>query len=206
MIQTSFEIEWAGEKWAWCRNLEFEQNFPPIWICHRQVWGVLQGSKWRREFPWVHFSCQSWFSSLIHLSPRALLLLRLAPIIIQSSPTTSCSSRALYVTSSLRHLLIWGSSKNRQTKWRDLNEQLLAKSTLTRQFWDTRPKPAYGRQGIGWDRGAMIQLRRVHFGVAMFWENLYFLRYSVSLTGGSNRPSGHSLRKCSFFVTHTFRH
>ena len=29
----------------------------------------------------------------------------------------------------------------------------------------TRPKPAYGRQGLGWDRETGIQFGRVHFGV-----------------------------------------
>ena len=29
----------------------------------------------------------------------------------------------------------------------------------------TRPKPAYGRQGLGWDPQATTQFGRVHFGV-----------------------------------------
>ena len=29
----------------------------------------------------------------------------------------------------------------------------------------TRAKPAYGRRGPGWDRGARIQFKRLHFGV-----------------------------------------
>ena len=48
------------------------------------------------------------------------------------------------------------------------------------QFNQTRPKPAYGRQGLGWDRRARIQLGQVHLGVDTFWENLYFLKYSGS--------------------------
>ena len=35
-------------------------------------------------------------------------------------------------------------------------------------FVETRPKPAYGRQGLEWDRQVRIQLRRVHFGVDIF--------------------------------------
>ena len=30
---------------------------------------------------------------------------------------------------------------------------------------DSRPKPAYGQQGLEWDCGVRIQFRRVHFGV-----------------------------------------
>ena len=42
------------------------------------------------------------------------------------------------------------------------------------QFVVTRPKPAYGRQGLQWDRWVRIQFRRVHSGVDTFWENIYF--------------------------------
>ena len=34
----------------------------------------------------------------------------------------------------------------------------------------TRPKPAYGRQGLGWDRQARIQFRQVQFGMDTLWE------------------------------------
>ena len=47
-------------------------------------------------------------------------------------------------------------------------------------FVQTRSKPAYGRQGLGWDRQARIQLRQVQFGVDTFWGNIYFLKYSGS--------------------------
>ena len=46
-------------------------------------------------------------------------------------------------------------------------------------FKSTRPKPAYGRQGLGWDRQARIQFRQVQFGDT-FWGNIYFLKYSGS--------------------------
>ena len=38
----------------------------------------------------------------------------------------------------------------------------------------TRPKPAYGRQGLEWDRRVRIQLRRVHFGVDTFGRIFIF--------------------------------
>ena len=41
----------------------------------------------------------------------------------------------------------------------------------------TRPKPAYGRQGLEWDRRVRIQLRQEHFGVDTFLENIYFKKY-----------------------------
>ena len=31
----------------------------------------------------------------------------------------------------------------------------------------TRPKPAYGRQGLDWDRWARIQFSQVHFGAKL---------------------------------------
>ena len=37
-------------------------------------------------------------------------------------------------------------------------------------LFDTRPKPAYGRQGLGWDRQARIQFRQVQFGMDTLWE------------------------------------
>ena len=51
----------------------------------------------------------------------------------------------------------------------------------------TRPKPAYSRQGLGWDPQAMIQLGRVHFGV-----------FSIDRGGG---PGGNK-RHMHFFVSH----
>ena len=41
-------------------------------------------------------------------------------------------------------------------------------------FNRTRPKPAYGRQGLEWDRRVRIQLRRVHFGVDNFGSIFIF--------------------------------
>ena len=38
----------------------------------------------------------------------------------------------------------------------------------------TRPKPAYGRQGLGWDRQAMIHFRQVQFGMDTFVGNIYY--------------------------------
>ena len=41
-------------------------------------------------------------------------------------------------------------------------------------FLSTRPKPAYGRQGLEWDRRVRIQLRRLHFGVDTFGRIFIF--------------------------------
>ena len=41
-------------------------------------------------------------------------------------------------------------------------------------FGPTRPKPAYGRQGLEGDRWVRIQLRRVHFGVDTFGRIFIF--------------------------------
>ena len=38
----------------------------------------------------------------------------------------------------------------------------------------TRPKPAYGRQGLEWDRRVRIQLRRVPFWVDTFGRIFIF--------------------------------
>ena len=38
----------------------------------------------------------------------------------------------------------------------------------------TRPKPAYGRQGLGWDPQATTQFGRVHFGVFQLTRRLLF--------------------------------
>ena len=45
----------------------------------------------------------------------------------------------------------------------------------------TRPKPAYGRQGLGWDRQARIQFRQVQFGMDTLLLGEYIL-----LTKGPN--------------------
>ena len=42
-----------------------------------------------------------------------------------------------------------------------LSMNLKKKSLL---FIKTRPKPAFGRQGLDWDRWARIQFSQVHFG------------------------------------------
>ena len=34
--------------------------------------------------------------------------------------------------------------------------------------------PAFGRQGLEWVLQVKIQIRRVHFGVDTFWENIIF--------------------------------
>ena len=41
-------------------------------------------------------------------------------------------------------------------------------------FIATRPKPAYGRQGLGWDRQARIQFRQVQFGMDTLLGNIYY--------------------------------
>ena len=41
-------------------------------------------------------------------------------------------------------------------------------------LYTTKPKPAYGRQGLGWDRQAMIQFRQVKFGRDTFLGNIYY--------------------------------
>ena len=41
-------------------------------------------------------------------------------------------------------------------------------------FYLTRPKPAYGRQGLEWDRRVRNQLRRLHFGVDTFGRIFIF--------------------------------
>ena len=45
---------------------------------------------------------------------------------------------------------------------------------VTSRFLITRPKPAYGRQGLGLDRQAMIQFRQVKFGRDTFLGNIYY--------------------------------
>ena len=53
---------------------------------------------------------------------------------------------------------------------------------------DTRPKPAYGRQGLDWDRWARIQFSQVHFGAKLDSTDLLWCKNVTSPTGGSNRP------------------
>ena len=48
------------------------------------------------------------------------------------------------------------------------------KLSNTVNILSTRPKPAYGRQGLGWDRQAMIQFRQVKFGRDTFLGNIYY--------------------------------
>ena len=52
----------------------------------------------------------------------------------------------------------------------------------------TRPKPAYGRQGLDWDRWARIQFSQVHFGAKLDSTDLLWCKNVTSPTGGSNRP------------------
>ena len=58
----------------------------------------------------------------------------------------------------------------------------------TKQFASTRPKPAYGRQGLDWDRWARIQFSQVHFGAKLDSTDLLWCKNVTSPTGGSNRP------------------
>ena len=61
-------------------------------------------------------------------------------------------------------------------------------------FHKTRPKPAYGWQGLEWDCQVRIQFRQVHFGVDTYWENIYFWKkYPWS--------GFHWLIKCDFHET-----
>ena len=55
-------------------------------------------------------------------------------------------------------------------------------------FCYTRPKPAYGRQGLDWDRWARIQFSQVHFGAKLDSTDLLWCKNVTSPTGGSNRP------------------
>ena len=55
-------------------------------------------------------------------------------------------------------------------------------------FIYTRPKPAYGRQGLDWDRWARIQFSQVHFGAKLDSTDLLWCKNVTSPTGGSNRP------------------
>ena len=58
------------------------------------------------------------------------------------------------------------------------------------KFKKTRPKPAYGRQGLDWDRWARIQFSQVHFGAKLDSTDLLWCKNVTSPTGGSNRPFG----------------
>ena len=55
-------------------------------------------------------------------------------------------------------------------------------------FCNTRPKPAFGRQGLDWDRWARIQFSQVHFGAKLDSTDLLWCKNVTSPTGGSNRP------------------
>ena len=67
----------------------------------------------------------------------------------------------------------------------DIDEQL---------FEHTRPKPAFGRQGLDSDRWARIQFSQVHFGAKTSRNqqgdptDLLWCKNVTSPTGGSNRP------------------
>ena len=187
IIQTSFEMEWAGEKWAWCLVPQF--GVRAKFSCNLNLSPTSLGS-FAREQVKARISLGS-----IFLPELVLISNPFVTTCTSSSPARShyhskFSRNEVQEQSSICHLFTQTSfdfnvvkkqtNKVKRFKW--------ATSALTREFWDTRPKPAYGRQDLGWDRGAMIQLRRVHFRVNIFWESLYFLRYSVSLTGGPNWP------------------
>ena len=61
------------------------------------------------------------------------------------------------------------------------------------EFINTRPKPAYGRQGLDSDRWARIQFSQVHFGAKTSRNqqgdptDLLWCKNVTSPTGGSNR-------------------
>ena len=60
--------------------------------------------------------------------------------------------------------------------------------SIKMMFCYTRPKPAYGRQGLDWDRWARIQFSQVHFGAKLDSTDLLWCKNVTSPTGGSNRP------------------
>ena len=62
-------------------------------------------------------------------------------------------------------------------------DQHLFKKTFV-FFSFTRPKPAFGRQGLDWDRWARIQFSQVHFGAKLDSTALLWSRHSrgVQLT------------------------
>ena len=86
--------------------------------------------------------------------------------------------------------------------------------TLRLDFCTTRPKPAFGRQGLDSDRWARIQFSQVHFGAktSRYQQgdptDLLWCKNVTSPTGGSNRPfrcldeGGRALPKF-FYVTNT---
>ena len=59
---------------------------------------------------------------------------------------------------------------------------------LTARIYSTRPKPAYGRQGLDWNCWARIQFSQVHFGAKLDSTDLLWCKNVTSPTGGSNRP------------------
>ena len=81
------------------------------------------------------------------------------------------------------------------------------------KFDASRPKPAHGRYGLGWDRGARTQLKVLIFRYRRFFvtnvrpqltsrtqlEKVLIVCYKHFFVtyGGPNWPPG--LRKCSFF-------
>ena len=68
-------------------------------------------------------------------------------------------------------------------------QKCTAYELVRRQFFNTtRPKPAYGRQGLDWDRWARIQFSQVHFGAKLDSTDLLWCKNVTSPTGGSNRP------------------
>ena len=71
-------------------------------------------------------------------------------------------------------------------------------------FWITRPKPPYGRQGLAgyWGKGNILIWQTNQYFVGRLWPS--WSKNVTWPTRGPNRPPGHSLRKWSFFVTHTF--
>ena len=55
------------------------------------------------------------------------------------------------------------------------------KGALPTTIFFTRPKPAYGRQGLEWDLRVRIQSRRVHFGVDTFGRIFIFGKNTLDL-------------------------
>ena len=56
----------------------------------------------------------------------------------------------------------------------NLGIKMVSNSVESNLLRNTRPKPAYERQDLEWDRRVRIQLRRVHFGVDTFGRIFIF--------------------------------
>ena len=111
-----------------------------------------------------------------------------------------CFLQSLYITfllnisqlARIKNLTHMPASDNRP----NFSFKILTKLQL-QTFVQTRPKPAYGRQGLDWDRWVRIQFSQVHFGAKLDSTDLLWSRHSrgvqltsfgpknvTSLTGG----------------------